>query len=151
LKKITAGKSSFLLIALVIIVSGCGLKGNPVPYPTFQDKRQLVKNIEALSENEAIILKWNFQDSAGLISYIGIERSEAGSPGNECKDCPRTFTRIGQVSVKSTKLDDKELRTLSFIDKNVTKGKIYTYRLMLCEDNGNCTDTIAVEKNLINN
>jgi hypothetical protein len=130
----------------LIIIIGCGLKGNPVPYPISPDKMPSAGNIEALSDNDTIILKWDFQDSAGLISYIGIEKSEAGSPGNECKNCPRTFTRIGEISVKSTKSNNKEMRKLSFVDKNVVKGKVYSYRLMLCEDNRNCTEAVAVEK-----
>lgn len=133
-------------MTLVIIITGCGLKGNPVPYPTLPEKIPSAKNMEALSENDAIILKWNFQDSAGLISYIGIDRSEAGSPGNECKDCPRTFIRIGQVSVKGTRPAEKELQALSFTDNKAVKGKTYTYRLMLCEDNGNCAEAETVEK-----
>ena len=43
-----------------------------------------------------------FYDKNGLINSIIIEKSEVGSAGNECKDCPRTFERIGQIPVKGT-------------------------------------------------
>jgi hypothetical protein len=129
-----------------MLLTACGLKSNPVPYSIVLEQKPVVNNLEAVSTDGSIFLKWNFRDSSGLISYIGIERSEAGSPGNECKDCPRTFARIGQVSVKASKPADKELRTLSFADEKVVEGKSYKYRLMLCEDNGNCTESAAVEK-----
>lgn len=140
-------KNSYLIIVLFIILAGCGLKGNPVPYPAIPDRKPAIKNMEALSTKEAVVLKWNFQDKNGLISYIGIEKSEFGTSGNECKDCPRTFARIGQVPAKEGLTTDKEQRALSFTDSDVVKGKTYSYRLMLCEENGNCSEASSVEIN----
>ena len=145
--KIIPAKNSFLIILLFIVLTGCGLKGNPVPYPAQPEKRPAIKNMEALSTEEAVVLKWNFQDEKGLIKYIGIERSEFGTPGNECKDCPRIFIRIGQVLVKEMMAADKEQRAFSFTDTNVVKNSVYNYRLMLCEDNGNCQEASTVEIN----
>jgi hypothetical protein len=139
--------NSILLILVLIPLAGCGFKGNPSPYPVLPDRKPAIKNMEALSSGEAVILKWNFQDKNGLINYIGIERSEAGTIGNECKDCPRTYTRIGQIPVKAVKPEDKELRMLSFTDNKVMKDKIYDYRLMLCEGNENCSEAAKVKIN----
>ena len=146
MKKIPGG-NSFLLITLVIILTGCGFKGNPAPYPALPDRKPVIKNMEALSMEKAVVLRWNFQDKYGLINDIGVERSEFGTPGNECKNCPRTFARIGQIIVKADKSADKEQRALSFTDTDVVKGKIYSYRLMLCEGNGNCSEASTVEIN----
>ena len=140
-------KNSILLIALFIILTGCGLKGNPVPYPAIADRKPVIKNMEALSIGESVVLKWDFQDKSGLINYIAIERSEVGTPGNECKDCPRIFGRIGQITVKEGKPADKEQRALSFTDAKAVKGNIYNYRLMLCEENGNCSEASTAEIN----
>jgi hypothetical protein len=139
-------KNSFLIILLIILM-GCGFKGNPSPYPVMPDRKPVIKNMEALLSGEAVILKWNFQDENGLINYIGIERSEAGTLGNECKNCPRTYTRIGKIPVKAATPADKEQRALSFTDNKVGKGKIYNYRLMLCEENENCSEASTAEIN----
>jgi hypothetical protein len=125
-------------------MTGCGLKGNPVPYTVLDDNKPVVRNLEIVQTENSTILKWNFQDKDRLIKYIGIERSEAGSPENECKDCPRTFERIGQITLNEAIPQDKEL---NYIDKKVVKGKTYNYRLMLCEDNGNCSEGATVEIN----
>jgi hypothetical protein len=135
-----------ILLALIILTAGCGLKGNPVPYSTNAGGKPLVKNMEAASAADAVILKWNFRDNDGSIHYIYIERSESGTPGNECKDCPRTFERAGQITVQGIFPVDKET-TFSFADKKAVKGKIYMYRLKLCENNGNCSDSAPVEIN----
>jgi hypothetical protein len=146
LKNIPA-KNSVIVIAMVIVFTGCGFKGNPAPYPALPDRKPVTKNMEAFSTREAVVLKWNFQDKDGLISYIGVEKSEFGTPGNECKNCPRTFTRIGQIAVKAGMPADKEQRALTFTDTDVVREKIYSYRLMLCEENGNCSEASTVEIN----
>jgi hypothetical protein len=145
LKK-TRVENSFLIIVLIVL-AGCGFKGNPAPYPAMPDKKPAVKNMQALPGGESVLIKWNFQDKNGLISYIGIEKSEAGQPGNECKDCPRIYTRIGQIQLKAGMAANKDQSELSFTDSQAVKGKIYNYRLMLCEENGNCAEASTAEIN----
>jgi hypothetical protein len=111
------------------------------------DEKPVIKNMEALSIGETVVLKWDFQDKSGLINYIVVERSEVGTPGNECKNCPRTFAVIGQITVKEGKTADKEKRALSFTDAKVVKENIYNYRLMLCEENRNCIEASTAEIN----
>lgn len=138
---------SFFVLVFIALITGCGLKGNPVPYSSVADNKPIVKNLEIVPAENSIILKWNLQDNKRLIKYIVIERSEVGAPGNECKDCPRTFERIGQLSLNEAIPAAKEQNTLNYTDKKVSKGKIYNYRLMLCEDNGNCSEAATVEIN----
>ena len=146
--KITQRKSSlFVCLALVVVISGCGLKANPVPIKSIIDYRLIVKDMQAMPSDEAVILKWNFQDISGKIKYINIEKSEVGSAGNECKDCPRTFESISQIKIKENILDNKVSNALSYTDKKVVKGKIYNYRLSLCDDADICLETSAVEVN----
>ncbi len=71
-------ENSFLIM-LLIILSGCGFKGNPAPYPAMPDDKPLVKNMQALPSGDAVLIKWNFQDKKGLINHIIIESSEAGT------------------------------------------------------------------------
>jgi hypothetical protein len=111
------------------------------------DYRLIVKDMQAISSDEAVILKWNFQDMDGKINYINIEKSEVGSAGNECKDCPRRFERISQMQIKEIILDNKVSSALSYTDKKVVKGRIYNYRLILCEDAGICLEAAAAEIN----
>jgi hypothetical protein len=44
--------------------------------------------------------------------------------------------------------ENKESNVLSFTDKKVVQGKIYNYRLMLCDDSEVCLDGAAVEINI---
>lgn len=136
-----------IIACLVALILGCGLKGNPVALSTLPDHHQIIQNMKATSSDDAVILKWDFYDKDVKINYIAVERSEVGSAGNECKDCPRTFERVGLVLIKEIRLKNKESNILSFTDKKVVQGKIYNYRLMLCDDSGVCLEGSVTEIN----
>ena len=94
----TQEKNSLIAcLVLLFVISGCGLKANPAPIQHIIDYRLIVKDMQAIPSDEAVTLKWNFHDTDGKINYINIEKSEVGTAGNECKDCPRTFERINQM------------------------------------------------------
>jgi len=130
---------------LLVLIMGCGLKGNPVVLDVSPDYKQIVKNLVAVSADDGIALKWDFYDKSGLINSINIEKSEVGSAGNECKDCPRTFERISQIPVQEPVTVDKKIKTFNFTDKKIERGKTYNYRLMLCDDGGLCREASGAE------
>ena len=101
--------------------------------------------MKAVVSDNAVVLKWDFYGKDSKINYIAVEKSEVGSTGNECKDCPRTFARIGQITLKEIKQENKGY--ISFTDKKVTQGKTYNYRLLLCDDFNNCLENAITEIN----
>ena len=147
MKRVPVKYSIFACLMILILITGCGLKGNPVSLSAVSDHRQIVQNMKAISSGDAVILKWDFYDKDEKVNYIKIERSEFGSTGNECKGCPRTFEKVGLVSVKEMRLENKKTSILSFTDKQVVQGKIYNYRLILCDDSGVCMEGSAAEIN----
>jgi len=66
-----------------------------------------------------------------------VERSEIGAAGNECKDCPLQFNRIDTIPTEEMPF------SVGYADKDVSKNKVYVYRLLLCKNSGACTDSIA--------
>lgn len=141
-------QNSILLFLLLIVTTGCGIKSNPVSIKqSATDYRMLIKNMEVVSSDDAVILKWNFQDVALVIDFIRIEKSEVGSAGNECKDCPRTFKNIFEIPVKGTIMDSRVSNPISYKDKEVVKGKTYNYRLILCDEEGVCQEVSKAEVN----
>ncbi len=143
--KFESHNSLIICLVLLLIISGCGLKGNPAAIQSIVDYRLIVKDMQAIPTDDAVMLKWNFQDKDAKITFINIEKSEVGSAGNECKDCPRTFEQINQMQIKGIISDKTVSSALSYTDKKVVKGKIYNYRLILCDDAGFCQEAIAAE------
>ncbi len=137
----------FYYLVLLVILTGCGLKGNPVVLTSVIDYKNLVKNMEVSMLNDSVVLRWDFCDKDGIINDIIVEKSEVGSAGNECKNCPRTYERLGRISVKESSGKDKNIQAFNFTDKKVEKGKIYNYRLMLCNADSSCTEASNTEIN----
>ncbi|OGP68429.1 MAG: hypothetical protein A2W27_11090 [Deltaproteobacteria bacterium RBG_16_44_11] len=147
MKKNPAKYSVFYCLILLIIVTGCGLKGNPIASTSVIDYKNLVKNMEASMLNDSVVLKWDFYNKDGIINYILIEKSEVGSAGNECKGCPRTYERIGKIFVKESAREDKKFKAFNFTDKKVERDKTYNYRLMLCDNDAFCSEASNTEIN----
>lgn len=142
MKKASVKNKVLICLMTLLFFPGCGLKGNPVSSSNVPEYSQAVQNLKATVDNDkAIFLKWNYENKDGRISRIFVERSTVGTAGNECRDCPRTYERIGQMPVKGL----TEQLSQSFTDKNVILGNSYTYRLILCDDNGICQESAVVD------
>ena len=72
-----------VVLALVFVFFGCGVKNNPIPRTSMIDYRPMVDKIEAVSKDDAVVLSWELNDEDALIKNIYIERSEQGAAGNE--------------------------------------------------------------------
>jgi hypothetical protein len=123
------------------------MKSNPIISTAVIDYKTLVKNMEASILNDSVALKWDFYNKDGIIDDIFIEKSEVGSAGNECKGCPRTYERIGRISVKESAREDKKFKAFNFTDKKIEKDKTYNYRLMLCDADDSCSEASNTEIN----
>lgn len=129
-------------MAFALLLAGCGLKANPVTpesdSPAIKSEPRLALSIEG----QAVVLTWRLQNHEGRVSFVDIEKSQLGSAGNICRDCPRTFLKIGQVAIQNVGNGEQKF---SFTDSSVEKGKIYQYRLKMCDVNGACRQSQTVE------
>lgn len=147
MKRVSIKYSILFFLLLFTNFIGCGVKGNPVILSSLSDNVRIVQNLKAVSAGNAVILSWDFYRKDSNINYIAIEKSELGSAGTECRDCPRKFERIGQVSVKEIKHKNNEYRNFNFTDKEVVNGKTYNYRLLICDDFNICRESPETEIN----
>ena len=142
MKKISTKNKIFFGLALIFLASGCGLKDNPAPSTSAVTPKQSEQKLTVSVNENAIVLTWQVQNQAGMISHMNIEKSQLGTAGNICKDCPRMFEKIGQLPVLNVKNGKNEYR---FTDSLIEKGKIYSYRLKLCDEAGVCRESQTVE------
>lgn len=126
----------------MVCMAGCGLKSNPVPSTSASAPIPGEKKMAVSVSDKGIVLTWRFLDESGQLRYMNIERSRLGAPGNVCRDCPRTFERIGQLTVKDVQ---KEPPVYRFTDEHAEKGNIYSYRLKICTETGMCRESPVVE------
>ncbi|KAF0157753.1 MAG: hypothetical protein FD159_1329 [Syntrophaceae bacterium] len=127
---------------MIILAAGCGLKANPAPSASAVTPKQGQQKLTVSTDENAVVLTWQMQNPDGKIRYTTIEKSQLGSTGNICRDCPRIFEKIGQLQVLNIKNEKSDYR---FADSLVEKGKIYSYRLKLCDEAGVCRESQTVE------
>lgn len=137
MKKDSPGNKIILCIIAMMLFAGCGLKGNPVSATSNINRGQDEQTLSASVKDGAVDLSWAFP--GGNYSHVKIEKSELGATGNICKDCPRTYTGMADLSVKN------EGR---FVDRSVERGKSYSYRLNWCEETGTCRPSRTVQVDL---
>jgi hypothetical protein len=147
LKKVLVKYSVFACLIMFAIFLGCGVKGNPAILKNVPDNTQIVRNLKTVASDNSVLLKWDIYANDFKNNYIAIEKSELGSAGNECKDCPRTYERIGQVSLNEKKKDRTEYSSFVFFDKKVSRGKTYNYRLLFCDESDVCSESAIAEIN----
>jgi hypothetical protein len=139
LKKLSVKNKTFITLALILFLTGCGLKSNPEPPMFAPSPGKGEQALTVTSDGNAVVLTWLFQNRDEKINYINIEKSELGSAGNICRDCPRVFHKISQISVQN------EINEYRFTDQGVERGKFYSYRLRLCDEAGVCRESSAKE------
>ncbi len=142
MKKFSAKNKIFFGLALIFLVTGCGLKANPAPSASAVIPNKGEQKLTVSTDGNAVVLTWQMQNPDGKIKHTTIEKSQLGSTGNICRDCPRTFEKIGQLQVLNANNKKSEYR---FADSLVEKGKIYSYRLKLCDEAGVCRESQIVE------
>lgn len=138
MRKISAKDKLLVGLVLLLLTTGCGLKANPVLPKAIVSQEKSALQFSVSSNGDTIALIWQLPGKDAP-SHLNIEKSTLGSPGNQCRDCPRTFEIIGRLPVEK---DKNEYR---FVDERVVKGNIYSYRLQLCDESGVCRESQTVE------
>lgn len=134
MKRRSARNKIILGVVMILLLTACGLKGNPVSQKRAGDLTQEQPKLTAVADKVAVVLTW--QNTREDDNHANIERSELGTTGNICRHCPRSYAGIAQLPLKTNN---------RFIDLSVEKGKSYSYRLGLCDEAGNCRQSQAVE------
>ena len=124
------------LMAMVIAVSGCGKKGDPVAYHTKPVPPVSGFKIEKLSE--AVVMTWPVQPGLRGVSFFQIEKSSLNPNENGCPGCPKIFDVIAEVPVNDAACYGNQNRECRYTDYNVISGYHYIYRISSCDDKERC-------------
>jgi hypothetical protein len=113
-----------ILITLLLLLSGCGVKGSPVP-PVYA-KPPAVSDLNYQVIGEQINLTWSIPPiqpggNPG-ISGVKVFRLKASLKNLPCQDCPRAFTLMRKIPARSG--------TMQFQD-SMEKGFGYYYKVVL--------------------
>lgn len=126
-----------LAFFLGLSLEGCGRKGDPippgmVPLPAVEDLK-----ISA-GAGGGIQLSWTMPKEETDISRIRILRSDLEIAGEECPGCPRQYGILAELSLRNARLQRAGAQGVRYIDDDVKRGWLYTYKIVLCDFFGSC-------------
>lgn len=127
----------FMMLLLIAIFQGCGKKGDPIPDKVLLPKA--ISNLEAKHGQGGIILRWSAEEH-GVLTGFRITRSEVGTASGSCPACPGEYTLIADLSLEDPKLTREGKGAFSYIDATVEPGRIYSYRVVVCNASGGCSE-----------
>ena len=126
-----------MMLFLIAIFQGCGKKGDPIPEKILLPKA--ISNLEAKHGQGGIILRWSVEEH-GVLAGFRITRREVGTVSDSCPDCPGEYTLIADLSLFDPKLTREGKDAFSYLDATVEPGRIYSYRVVVCNASGGCSE-----------
>jgi len=129
----------FLLVAAcsAATLPGCGKKGDPVPPRVFLPPA--VTDLKAVIDGDAVVLAWTMPDVDLHTAKVVVLRSELKVAGESCPGCPRQFVKIAQLYYGDRNLLKEEGKRVRYRDSALKSGRLYSYKVVICDDRGNCS------------
>jgi len=129
----------FCMVTALIWLTGlsaCGKKDDPMPPDVKMP--DAVGNLTAKKAGEAIRLTWDMDESRA-VKDVRIQRSGLETLRGDCPECPRDYKEIAALLAEDPKLV-REGREVRFDDYQVKAGWLYTYRVVVCDFRGLCSE-----------
>ena len=135
-------KRNRLWVTLIIVVSflailciGCGKKADPrylhANYPGE------VSDLNVSVDKEGgTVLEWSVPGKRGHAEHVKILKSTLKTDGSYCPDCPRIYVIAGYLPLRDLSLDEKG--RFVYLDRNIRRGFLYSYRVVICNSSGMC-------------
>jgi hypothetical protein len=125
-------------------IQSCGKKGDPRP-PGIPPPRA-ISDLRAKIVEAGVILRWSVPDAKSGIQNFKIQRSDIPTEGAVCPACPREYNTVADISANDPALTREEGNILSYLDRRINAGYIYTYRIVVCDIKGLCSEASNIEE-----
>jgi hypothetical protein len=123
------------LFTLPLICAGCGLKGDPIP-PKIK-LPAAIADLSVASSREGILLTWSL-DPLEKINTFQLLRSETVQGSEACPGCPQDYRRFRTIPAADAGLRREGERNFLYVDRDVSAGHFYSYRIVVCDRVGHC-------------
>ena len=120
-----------ILMLLIILAGGCGVKAPPTPPDVLVSKA--IKDLQGTVREETVYLNWSVPEAnmngskpADLVRFRVLRREEQRG----CLECPGEFKVRAELDLRSPKGYLLKDRSVTWGDKDLREGIIYIYRVI---------------------
>ncbi|NPU84033.1 MAG: hypothetical protein HPY65_06050 [Syntrophaceae bacterium] len=135
-----ADRLVILVLSLLIVAvgTGCGKKGDPLPPDVVLPAA--AHDLRIGKDAESIRVSWLLPERERDIRRIVIQRSEFQTVLDRCPDCPQDFRILADLPPGDPRFDRTEGRGMAYLDRDIRSGRLYMYRIIVCNGGGACSD-----------
>jgi len=124
-----------LVMAIVLLISGCGKKGPPVP-----PRHEIPQPVSDLSweiNQETLTLSWSVPKAASSIHLAGFKvyRSQKRLSASDCPDCPEMFKPVADILIKNPIGSDQTPERKTYAE-DLKADSRYEYKVIGYTENG---------------
>lgn len=124
-----------IIVAFSIFLSGCGKKAPPKP--PRQEKPPVVDDLSYSLDGNKLKLTWTIPEvkrkvKSGLGGFY-VFRSKKSVSESDCKDCPKIFKRVADISLEHMRNSGKD--SIKYAEV-LEKGYRYIYKVVVYTTNG---------------
>lgn len=140
---------SLLILAAVLggFISGCGIKGPPVPPPQYRPTA--VTDLRFRLENENLLLTWTVPsvsekskfNIAGCSVYHSVRPHEEGA----CENCPVPYEKMADIPKRAPEGKDPSADEMNYREILTVRGG-YSYKVFCFTEQG----SVSEASNIVN-
>ncbi len=124
-----------IIVAFSIFLSGCGKKAPPKP--PRQEEPPVVNDLSYSLDGDNLKLTWTIPEVKGNVkSGLGgfyVFRSKKSVSESDCKDCPKIFKRVADISLEHMGNSGKD--SIKYAEA-LEKGYRYIYKVVIYTKHG---------------
>ncbi|HOO91390.1 MAG TPA: hypothetical protein PLA74_11260 [Syntrophales bacterium] len=114
---------------------GCGKKADP-RYPDMYYPGEVSDLTVSIDTEDRAVLKWSASQEHGDGWNVKILKSALKTESDDCPGCPRIFVIAAYLPLDDLNKDEKG--RFVYLDRNIRRGFLYSYRIVLCNSSGMC-------------
>jgi hypothetical protein len=124
-----------IIVVFSIFLSGCGKKAPPKP--PRQEKPSVADDLSYSLDGDKLKLTWTVPEVKGNVkSGLGgfyVFRSKKSVAESDCKDCPKIFKRVADISLEHMGNSGKD--SIKYAEV-LEKGYMYIYKIVVYTTSG---------------
>ncbi|MDO9514492.1 MAG: hypothetical protein Q7J01_00130 [Syntrophales bacterium] len=129
-------------VSLALLCAGCGKKADPrYPHNSYPEK---VTNLEVSIDGGSAVLDWGAPGEWDRAGHVRIFRSALKTNGSDCPTCPRIYAILEYLPLRDVR--SKGEGRFRYVDRNIRRGFLYSYRLVICTSSGRCGEESNTEE-----